>query len=823
MSKERSRGQKRSLVNKGRESSPVCERQGRVLTDSRRGTLENNLLNHTSGSSDGPSDSSAGRQQSTQREGKERQVRILKKRSGDEIQACDTKISDRMDEDVQMEDRQSPTVESENEKRAKALASLLSDSPLNKSKKVVTALHTILHKEGSTPCKNIESNVVLVRKFIKLILELCKVEDLLDVVAQSGVVEKVIEVLRVVNPDPTERKKVSGLEELERDITFILGLMAIKVEHQQIICDSHALPTLVGIVRRYSAYERDELIGIAAQTCRRASDAITNLAHENNGVKNMVREEDGIKPLVFLLESVDSKVQRAVAGTLRTLAFKNEENKDLIVELDALPLLIHMLRSDDSSIHYEAVGVIGNLVHSSQHIKVKVLEEGALQPVIDLLSSPCPDSQREAALLLGQFATVEADYKCKIVQRGAVPPLIIMLSSPDSQLKEMAAFALGRLAQNPDNQAGIVAMGGLKPLLSLLDSDQANLQHNAAFALYGLSENEDNLLHFIRDDAIRKIQEVTLGPQASRDCVQKMTRRLQDKLDDQVIGQILYLFKACTKERETIAINLGLLCTSDQPVPDQAAIAYNFVKKGVHSMLANIIEDASVSQKRSETAATALANIARYSGVTATRERDSAIQPPEPNIYLGEQYVGKKPLSDIVFLIEGKEFYAHKIALQANSEVFKSMFEGNYREKEADTIPIPNIRWPVFEAMMRCMYTGSVQVEPGIAQELLEAADQYMVDHLKKLCEEAIAQQLSPENVLAAFDLAEAYDAPELATACAMYCLEGHASLNFGNRRDYCTAMRKVTKKLIQLMESHLEHHTPGEAYLDREGDLMEG
>ena len=35
------------------------------------------------------------------------------------------------------------------------------------------------------------------------------------------------------------------------------------------------------------------------------------------------------------------------------------------------------------------------------------------------------------------------------------------------------------------------------------------------------------------------------------------------------------------------------------------------------------------------------------------------------------------------------------------------MFDGHYREKEASTIPIPNIRFAVFEAMMRCIYTGA--------------------------------------------------------------------------------------------------------------------
>lgn len=195
------------------------------------------------------------------------------------------------------------------------------------------------------------------------------------------------------------------MEELERDICFILGLLAIKVEHQQAICKHGALPTLVAMIKRYAAKNDVHLSGIPAQTCRRTADAITNLAHENNDIKNKVRQEGGVPPLVSLLHSVDPKVQRAVAGSLRTLAFKNEDNKQIIVELGSLPLLIQMLRAEDSTIHYEAVGVIGNLVHSSPAIKRRVLEEGALQPVINLLSSPCPDSQREAALLLGQFAT----------------------------------------------------------------------------------------------------------------------------------------------------------------------------------------------------------------------------------------------------------------------------------------------------------------------------------------------------------------------------------------------------------------------------------
>ena len=75
-------------------------------------------------------------------------------------------------------------------------------------------------------------------------------------------------------------------------------------------------------------------------------------------------------------------------------------------------------------------------------------------------------------------------------------------------------------------------------------------------------------------------------------------------------------------------------------------------------------------------------------------------------MYLGEQYVNNQTLSDVTFLVEGQTFHAHRIALLASSDTFRAMFDGHYKEKEASTIPIPNIRYAVFESMMRCIYTG---------------------------------------------------------------------------------------------------------------------
>uniref|UniRef100_A0A061SH38 Vacuolar protein 8 n=1 Tax=Tetraselmis sp. GSL018 TaxID=582737 RepID=A0A061SH38_9CHLO len=372
------------------------------------------------------------------------------------------------------------------------------------------------------------------RRAAHALAEIAKSEDSVDVIVREGGVEAAVPLLSEIAVEDTS---TSGrIDEVQKEICFTLGLLAIKADHQYHIANAGALTGLIAILKQRC---NDPVIcPYTGGVVRRAADAITNLAHENAHIKSKVRLEGGIPPLVELLDSMDPKVQRAAAGALRTLAFKNEENKRLIVESGTLPVLVQMLRSDDVGIHYEAVGVIGNLVHSSPTIKRQVLDEGALQPVISLLSSACTESQREAALLLGQFATADPDFKAKIVQRGAVPPLITMLTAADLQLKEMAAFALGRLAQNPDNQAGIIHAGGLKPFLDLIDSNNGNLQHNAAFALYGLADNDDNIAEIIRTGGVQRLMNSNLIVQPSKDCVQKTLKRLEEKIHGKVLKQV---------------------------------------------------------------------------------------------------------------------------------------------------------------------------------------------------------------------------------------------------------------------------------------------
>ena len=69
-------------------------------------------------------------------------------------------------------------------------------------------------------------------------------------------------------------------------------------------------------------------------------------------------------------------------------------------------------------------------------------------------------------------------------------------------------------------------------------------------------------------------------------------------------------------------------------------------------------------------------------------------------------------------------------------------------------------------------YAGSTEVTDDIAEDLLRAADQYMLDGLKHLCEETISKQLNNDNLAEIYDLAENFNAPQLGRRCALYALE---------------------------------------------------
>ncbi|TQD85947.1 hypothetical protein C1H46_028493 [Malus baccata] len=229
-----------------------------------------------------------------------------------------------------------------------------------------------------------------------------------------------------------------------------------------------------------------------------------------------------------------------------------------------------------------------------------------------------------------------------------------------------------------------------------------------------------------------------------------------------VLNHLLYMMRVADKAtRRRVALALAHLCN---PSDSESIFISN---KGLELLLGLL---KSLQYKEKHDGSLALYKLATK--VTSLARMDAAPPSPSPQVYLGEQYVNNPTLSDITFLVEGKRFYAHRICLCASSDAFRAMFDGGYRERDAKDIVIPNIRWEAFELMMRFIYTGSVDVTLYIAQDLLRAADQYLLEGLKRLCEHAIAQDICVENLSLMFELSEAFNAMSLQQACILFLLE---------------------------------------------------
>jgi RCC1 and BTB domain-containing protein len=108
--------------------------------------------------------------------------------------------------------------------------------------------------------------------------------------------------------------------------------------------------------------------------------------------------------------------------------------------------------------------------------------------------------------------------------------------------------------------------------------------------------------------------------------------------------------------------------------------------------------------------------------------------------------VNDDEFSDITFVIENQNVYAHKAILAARCELFAAMLRSGMRESVEGVIPIPNIRRSVFLLLLEFIYCDSVKVPVDHAIELYICADQYNVERLRDICCNVVRRHLNPDN-----------------------------------------------------------------------------
>jgi hypothetical protein len=102
---------------------------------------------------------------------------------------------------------------------------------------------------------------------------------------------------------------------------------------------------------------------------------------------------------------------------------------------------------------------------------------------------------------------------------------------------------------------------------------------------------------------------------------------------------------------------------------------------------------------------------------------------------------------DVVFVDEESDskFPSHKMILSVVSPIFFKMFQGEWKEKNQERLPVPGgFQWSVFETVMCFLYGEQVEIEEDLLPELFAAANFLQLNCLTK----TISSMINDSKVL---------------------------------------------------------------------------
>ena len=180
-----------------------------------------------------------------------------------------------------------------------------------------------------------------------------------------------------------------------------------------------------------------------------------------------------------------------------------------------------------------------------------------------------------------------------------------------------------------------------------------------------------------------------------------------------------------------------------------------------------------------------------------------ALQPAADLVTNLAEFLSSTGNSDVTFVVEGKEFPAHKAIVSARSPVFAAMFQHNMKEAAQNRVDIVDIETEIFQDLLRFMYTDQLDLTVENATGLLAAANRYFVDLLKWKCEKFLAQDLSMKNCCERLILADTQDAPNLKKAAGNIIRKSSAKLK--KTESWKRMMKEASPDLLrEIIESLL-------------------
>eukprot|EP00602_Paraphysomonas_sp_CaronLab_P001897 CAMPEP_0185019930 /NCGR_PEP_ID=MMETSP1103-20130426/2514_1 /TAXON_ID=36769 /ORGANISM="Paraphysomonas bandaiensis, Strain Caron Lab Isolate" /LENGTH=313 /DNA_ID=CAMNT_0027550503 /DNA_START=712 /DNA_END=1653 /DNA_ORIENTATION=- len=149
-------------------------------------------------------------------------------------------------------------------------------------------------------------------------------------------------------------------------------------------------------------------------------------------------------------------------------------------------------------------------------------------------------------------------------------------------------------------------------------------------------------------------------------------------------------------------------------------------------------------------------------------------------------------MSDVVFLVDGRRVPGHRLVLSLACDRFRAMFQHGFQESRQLEVVLQETDYTTFCYLLDYMYTGEAPEPLQTLQSthdtedekysltgavvgketvnqtlrLIEIADEYMMSHLKEMCEVALAPMVTFDIVEQVLAVAERCNAFQLMEVC---------------------------------------------------------
>lgn len=136
-------------------------------------------------------------------------------------------------------------------------------------------------------------------------------------------------------------------------------------------------------------------------------------------------------------------------------------------------------------------------------------------------------------------------------------------------------------------------------------------------------------------------------------------------------------------------------------------------------------------------------------------------------------------LCEVVIVVNGKQFYAHRNVLAASSPYFRAMFSSNMKEHlENKPVILENITAEIMEELLNFIYTGNIKITPFNVKDFVSASNYLLMTSLKETCVSFMKSMLNPSNCLGIEAAAFKFDCSALKNTANRYVYDNFVAVS---------------------------------------------